>query len=86
MSAWLENVQRPIKRSGKPTNWRRSQSVFLSGKQAKERYARTPVEPLDSTANPAPKNLGQTWDKNPLKQASFCLAAVDMDAICVQTV
>ena len=57
--AWQPNVQKPTKRSGRPISWRRSQSVVLSRKQAKEKHARTPAEPLNSTANLAPRNLGQ---------------------------
>ena len=64
--AWQPNVQRPIKRSGSPTSWRRSQSVVLNrGNGKKSTQGLHPsrlIRPLIR-----PRNLGQTWDKNPLK-------------------
>jgi hypothetical protein len=62
-SVWQPNVQRPIKSSGKPNDWRRSQSVVLNREQAQEKYANPSVEPLNPSANLAQ----ETWDKNPLR-------------------
>jgi hypothetical protein len=76
LSAWQRNVQRPIKRSGRLTIWRRSPSVVLNSEQAGEKHTSTSAEPLNQIGNPAQ----ETWDKNSSGIAFFCLAEVGKSA------
>jgi len=58
--AWQQNVQRLIKSSGRPINWRRSQSVVLKQGTGKRKVRKDSAGPLSPTSNPAKKTAGES--------------------------